>query len=79
MNMALKLFRSFEMTLALTIGMTGFSAYAGRIVQGHGAHGLREAFGGGGRAAAAGRDALPAHDLDRFIRAFLSMRWGGRK
>jgi hypothetical protein len=35
------------------------------------------AFGGSGRAAAAGIDALPAQDLDRFIAAFSAARWDG--
>ena len=41
----------------------------------HGAHVLCEAFGGGGRAAAAGIDALPAGELERFIAAFGHMHW----
>jgi hypothetical protein len=42
-----------------------------------GAHVLCADFGGGGRAAAAGIDALPADDLDRFVQAFSRARWGG--
>jgi hypothetical protein len=41
-----------------------------------GASRVCEAFGGSGRAAAAGIDALAARDLDRFIRAFSTTRWG---
>jgi single-stranded DNA-specific DHH superfamily exonuclease len=41
-----------------------------------GADRLCAAFGGSGRAAAAGIDALPQGDLDRFIEAFSTARWG---
>jgi hypothetical protein len=34
------------------------------------------AFGGSGRAGAAGIDALPAQDLERFLQAFSVARWG---
>lgn len=34
-------------------------------------------FGGSGRKAAAGIDRLAVDDLDRFVREFASMRWGG--
>ena len=43
----------------------------------HGAHALCNAFGGGGRARAAGIDDLPAGDLDRFVAAFAATGWGG--
>lgn len=42
-----------------------------------GAHEFCAGFAGGGRAAAAGIDALPAADLDRFVQAFAGTRWGG--
>jgi len=42
-----------------------------------GAAALCAAFGGSGRAAAAGIDALPSAELDRFIRAFAEARWDG--
>lgn len=42
-----------------------------------GASALCEAFGGSGRAAAAGVDALPAGELARFIEVLAAMRWGG--
>lgn len=42
----------------------------------YGAHALCHDFGGGGRARAAGVDALPATDLDRFVAAFELARWG---
>jgi single-stranded DNA-specific DHH superfamily exonuclease len=41
-----------------------------------GASRVCEAFGGSGRAAAAGIDALPARDLERFIQALSAIRWG---
>lgn len=41
----------------------------------HGAHPLCRAFGGGGRARAAGIDALPATALDPFIAAFGAAAW----
>jgi len=41
-----------------------------------GAHELCRRFGGGGRDRAAGIDALPAHELDRFVEELASMRWG---
>ena len=41
-----------------------------------GAHDLCRRFGGGGRERAAGVDALPAHELERFTEALASMRWG---
>jgi len=41
-----------------------------------GARELCLAFGGAGRAGAAGIDDLPAQDLDRFIQAFGTARWG---
>jgi hypothetical protein len=41
-----------------------------------GAVALCSRFGGGGRARAAGIDALPAADHDRFLAAFASTRWG---
>jgi len=41
-----------------------------------GADKLCSAFGGGGRARAAGIDELPVADLNRFIAAFAAMRWG---
>ena len=44
-----------------------------------GASQVCEAFGGSGRAAAAGIDTLPAHDLRRFIEAFAVARWGERR
>ena len=40
-----------------------------------GAAALCRAFGGSGRAAAAGIDALPAAELDRFIQALAAARW----
>ncbi len=40
-----------------------------------GAAALCRAFGGSGRAAAAGIDALPASELDRFIQALAAARW----
>ena len=43
-----------------------------------GADALCSQFGGGGRARAAGIDGLPPADLDRFLAAFASMRWGGQ-
>ncbi len=42
-----------------------------------GAYELCAAFGGGGRAAAAGIDALPTAELDRFVQAFSGARWVG--
>jgi hypothetical protein len=42
-----------------------------------GAAALCAAFGGGGREAAAGIDALPAREFDRFVAAFAAVRWGG--
>lgn len=42
-----------------------------------GAHTLCQAFGGSGRAAAAGIDALPANGLDPFVRALSQTRWDG--
>src|SRR5690606_12172968 len=42
-----------------------------------GAGALCARFGGSGRKAAAGIDRLAADDLDRFVREFASMRWGG--
>jgi hypothetical protein len=41
-----------------------------------GAHALCSRFGGGGRARAAGIDALPAAELDRFIAVFAATPWG---
>jgi hypothetical protein len=41
----------------------------------HGADLLCAAFGGGGRAAAAGIDALAADSLERFVAAFSAVRW----
>ena len=41
-----------------------------------GADALCRRFGGGGRARAAGIDGLPADDLERFLEAFASTRWG---
>lgn len=41
----------------------------------HGAAALCAVFGGSGRAAAAGIDALPASELERFVRAFAAARW----
>ncbi len=41
-----------------------------------GADALCRRFGGGGRARAAGIDALPAAELDRFVAAFAAARWG---
>jgi hypothetical protein len=41
----------------------------------HGADVLCAAFGGGGRAAAAGIDGLPADALERFVAAFGAARW----
>ncbi|MBA3476943.1 MAG: hypothetical protein H0T52_00840 [Lautropia sp.] len=41
-----------------------------------GASRICEAFGGMGRAGAAGVDLLPAQDLERFIEAFTRARWG---
>ena len=43
-----------------------------------GADALCSRFGGGGRARAAGIDALPADDLERVLAAFASTRWGGQ-
>jgi len=43
-----------------------------------GADELCSRFGGGGRARAAGIDALPVDDLERFITGFASIRWGGQ-
>ena len=43
-----------------------------------GADALCRRFGGGGRARAAGIDGLPAADLERFLAAFASTRWGGQ-
>ena len=43
-----------------------------------GADALCRRFGGGGRARAAGIDGLPTADLDRFLAAFASTRWGGQ-
>lgn len=42
-----------------------------------GAASLCSPFGGNGRAAAAGIDALPSTELDRFMDAFAAARWGG--
>lgn len=42
-----------------------------------GAHTLCQAFGGSGRAAAAGIDALPANGLGPFVRALSQTRWDG--
>ncbi len=41
-----------------------------------GADELCSRFGGGGRARAAGIDGLPPDDLERFLAAFASTRWG---
>jgi hypothetical protein len=41
-----------------------------------GAHDVCADFGGGGRAGAAGIDALPTDELDRFIQAFSAAHWG---
>ena len=41
-----------------------------------GAHALCSRFGGGGRAGAAGIDALPVADLDRFLAALAATKWG---
>ena len=41
-----------------------------------GADALCGQFGGGGRARAAGIDGLPADDLEHFLAAFASTRWG---
>ena len=41
-----------------------------------GAHELCDGFGGGGRARAAGIEALPAAALERFLAAFEAARWG---
>ena len=41
----------------------------------HGAHTVCQAFGGSGRAAAAGIDALPANALDPFVLALSQARW----
>ncbi|MBC7394454.1 MAG: hypothetical protein H7340_14075, partial [Variovorax sp.] len=41
-----------------------------------GADALCSRFGGGGRARAAGIDGLPTDDLERFLAAFASTRWG---
>lgn len=41
-----------------------------------GAHTVCQAFGGSGRAAAAGIDALPTNSLDPFVRALSQARWG---
>lgn len=41
----------------------------------HGAAALCAAFGGNGRTGAAGIDALPAAELERFIQAFAAARW----
>ena len=43
-----------------------------------GAAALCQLFGGDGRAGAAGIDHLPAHDMERFVAAFSSARWGRR-
>lgn len=40
-----------------------------------GAHDLCSRFGGGGRARAAGIDALPVADLERFVAALAAVRW----
>jgi single-stranded DNA-specific DHH superfamily exonuclease len=45
----------------------------------HGADLLCAAFGGGGRAAAAGIDVLPSDALERFVAAFGAMRWEAPK
>jgi len=42
----------------------------------NGANDLCRRFGGGGRAAAAGIDALPEADLDAFVTALAQQRWG---
>lgn len=42
-----------------------------------GANDLCSRFGGGGRARAAGVDALPVDDLDRFVTALAGVRWDG--
>ena len=42
-----------------------------------GADALCRRFGGGGRARAAGIDGLPTADVERFLAAFASTRWGG--
>lgn len=42
-----------------------------------GADALCVAFGGGGRAAAAGIDGLPAASVERFLAAFAGVHWGG--
>lgn len=41
-----------------------------------GAQAVCAAFGGSGRAAAAGIDALPASEFERFVQAFAATRWG---
>lgn len=41
-----------------------------------GAHVFCQKFGGEGRAAAAGIDALPEHELDHFMGALALMTWG---
>ena len=43
-----------------------------------GADALCRQFGGGGRARAAGIDGLPTADVERFLAAFASTRWGGQ-
>ena len=59
---------------------TGTGAYAvsvrAPLALPSGADALCRRFGGGGRARAAGIDGLPADDLERFLEAFASTRWG---
>ena len=61
---------------------TGTGAYAvsvrAPLASPSGADALCSRFGGGGRARAAGIDGLPAADLERFLAAFASTRWGGQ-
>lgn len=57
-------------------GELNVSVRAPRAAPG-GADRLCAAFGGSGRAAAAGVDALPPRDLDRFVQALSAARWPG--
>ena len=61
---------------------TGTGAYAvsvrAPLALPSGADALCRRFGGGGRARAAGIDHLPTADIERFLAAFASTRWGGQ-
>ena len=61
---------------------TGTGAYAvsvrAPLASPSGADALCRRFSGGGRARAAGIDDLPTADVERFLAAFASTRWGGQ-